>query len=644
MSFGRDRQRGKSQPVTSATHLVSGGAAPTLAAAAAWPLTLTLILTLILAAILLPLLAGCGKKSEPDAVVLATVGDEDITVGSYKIHLASTDPAALPLGADGHPLDTALPEGKLAFLQTLIDQAVMVQKARQLGYDRDSDLSASYEYLLSFHAVTTMHADEVDDPATFVSDEEVDVYYARLSEKRRCEYIITQFRDDAVTAREEILAGKDWQNVAREYHDGEVNPRKPNEIVFESGRLKDTFEREIFRLEINEVSEPIETTYGWWLIRLLSVSRGAEPPFPRDVPEVIESVYLQQLKLGHADILASVRDSYQFKLDETALFIIYNGLPTEREQVRQRQRNSDVGATLAIPVAELDRELFSYILDGETIAVTIGDYKGVYERMHPQAQPNDSLRFGELRQLVTQNVEKSLMQYEAKKRGYHEDPRVLLKTRQITDDMMVERLVTEMVDVNERISAADMDAFWTDHAQDYHRPEARYGHAIVCVGPEEAERAYQEIRAGAEWSDVIQRHGIASDAGERSGELGPVYINSENPLREQLFALQRRGVTRPFAVDGSWYVVRCDSIAPPHQPELSEVRSAVGQRMKIQRRNQAISEMLTDWQSEFAVVVYEERLVDLPSWQQLTADAPQDAPQVAPQVAPQAEPLPATTP
>ena len=168
------------------------------------------------------LLAGCGGGGKDP--VLAKVGDHEITTSYYEEKLGKLKQAELPRDENNEPVDTSTIAGKKAFLDIIINKELMYLKAIELGYRKEDQISSA-QAMLEYQAGTYLHNDLFDVPANTISDEELAEYHAKMPETRDCTFLICNFKEDALKARQAILDGGLWEDVAEEYHDGSMSPQ-----------------------------------------------------------------------------------------------------------------------------------------------------------------------------------------------------------------------------------------------------------------------------------------------------------------------------------------------------------------------------------------------------------------------------------
>lgn len=83
---------------------------------------------------------------------------------------------------------------------------------------------------------------------------------------------VTRSRDEALALAHRIVSSAraedaDWVALHREYSDEPNAPEGGDLGIFGRGQMVPAFERAAFRLEINEVSEPVESGFGFHVIQ-----------------------------------------------------------------------------------------------------------------------------------------------------------------------------------------------------------------------------------------------------------------------------------------------------------------------------------------------------------------------------------------
>ena len=221
--------------------------------------------------------------------------DREVTAEYFKNRLGRLEKTQLPRHEDGTIYDMATLEGKRRFLDIIIDKELMVLKALQLGFDKDTQAQGARGQLIEYNAMGYFWQDEIGDPAKFVAEEDVEYYYSRLGEKRKCSFLITDLEKDAIAAREAALAGTPWSELVARYHTGQIQEGRPLVIDISWGQYRDEFERPVFAVEEGGVTAPIPTEHGYWLLRVNEIVKEKKP----DLETIKGKVILKTVTVKH---------------------------------------------------------------------------------------------------------------------------------------------------------------------------------------------------------------------------------------------------------------------------------------------------------------------------------------------------------
>jgi peptidyl-prolyl cis-trans isomerase C len=587
----------------------------------------TSLLILSGALLIAMLAAGCGggDKSEnaaDEAIVIAKVGNAEITDQYYEDRLALLEEKELP-SENGVPLDMAAFEGKSAFLNILINKELMNQKARQLGYDKDPKIVQVRRTMENYEGGLLMWDEAVEEVANTITEDELQEYYKMMGIVYRCQYIICNFEDDALEAREYALTGADWKDVTSKFHDGLIPENGILELKVPYGQYSPDFEDLVFATELNGVSQPISSTYGFWVVKPIMIHHGEKPDLEESKAHILDVTRNRKIGKTRLEFQQSVRDAYEFTINEDALWAAFQGLPDMglMDPETQQPYTKDQLLPLDLKNEDLGLVLYSYREPGkELFEMVLGDYKTHFDNMSVFQRPRTTEMLGGFRQKLISEVERSIMALETERRGYYDRPEVQLKVKKKIEEMIVTDLYNEVITFDDKITPEQLDEFWAAHKDEYKVPESRSGQLVICLTREKADSARQAILNGMEWSQVLVEFG--SDKANKSvgGKLQPVAKNSDSIVREPLFALEVGDTSEPFAIaDGRYALVKLLEILPPREYTLNEANESIGKRMRAQRQEEAFAQFLALWTEEFGVEVFTDNLAGLKSWQEIHA-------------------------
>ena len=221
-------------------------------------------------------------SAQDASTVVATVNGTDITVGHMIVARAT-----LPQRFQELP-DEVLFTG---ILDQLVQQTLLAQ-----SFDGDLPNRAKLSLENETRSVTAGEAIErllsgaVTESAVQAAYEER-FADAEATEEYNASHILVATEEEAQAIKEEIEGGADFAATAREKSTGPSGPNGGSLGWFGPGMMVPTFEAAVIALEVGEVSDPVETQFGWHVITL-NETRTAELPSLDDVRGEIE----QQLR------------------------------------------------------------------------------------------------------------------------------------------------------------------------------------------------------------------------------------------------------------------------------------------------------------------------------------------------------------
>ncbi|NHM18174.1 Peptidyl-prolyl cis-trans isomerase [Tritonibacter mobilis] len=216
--------------------------------------------------------------------VVAKVNGEEITVGNMIVARAK-----LPAQYQSLPDDLLFK----ALLDQLIQQTVLKQ---QLHGDTPEYVRLSVEHeersLLASDVIESVMEDAQTEDAIR------DAYDARYSsddggDEFNASHILLESEEDAVNIKEQLDAGADFAALAKESSTGPSGPNGGELGWFENGRMVPEFEAAVAEMRPGEVSDPVQTQFGWHIIKL-NDRRKLEAPDYEDVREEIGLELAQQ--------------------------------------------------------------------------------------------------------------------------------------------------------------------------------------------------------------------------------------------------------------------------------------------------------------------------------------------------------------
>lgn len=215
----------------------------------------------------LPVAAHAQDEVTADTVV-ATVNGVEIKLG----HMLMVR-AGLPEQYQQMP-DTVLWDG---ILDQLIQQEVLAQQPEAVETNRVKlALENERRALVASERLAVVSQD-------LVTDEAIEAKYAELfgSVEPKLEYnanhILVETEEEAAALVVELEGGADFEALAKEKSTGPSGPSGGALGWFGEGQMVAPFEQAVMELEVGAVSAPVQTQFGWHVIKLNETREQGAP-------------------------------------------------------------------------------------------------------------------------------------------------------------------------------------------------------------------------------------------------------------------------------------------------------------------------------------------------------------------------------
>jgi peptidyl-prolyl cis-trans isomerase SurA len=309
-------------------------------------------------AALLPANARPQAQANPTAgaEIVARVNDQVITLAAYqKAEQQLRDEVTRDCqGCPQDQIDAQFKEQDRDLLRGMIDEALMVQRAKDMGVNVESDLTkrldevrqqnglASIEDLqkgvqasgLSWEEYKTtlrngllqkevvrrevgshvdISADEVKQyyeahPQEFTLPERVVLSEISLSTDGMKPEDYAAVRNKAEGLRTSVLNGDDFNQVARLYSQGSTAKDGGTLGTFRKGELPPQLEAVVFQLSKGQISDVIQTRTGFEILKVEDHLQPGLQPLEKVEPDIRNSLHAQKMQPRMRDYLAELRE------------------------------------------------------------------------------------------------------------------------------------------------------------------------------------------------------------------------------------------------------------------------------------------------------------------------------------------------
>ncbi|MEM9582273.1 MAG: peptidylprolyl isomerase [Pseudomonadota bacterium] len=238
--------------------------------------------------------------------VLATVNGKEITLG-HVIALQDRLPDQYKSIDDQRLYD--------GILDQLIQQTALADEMRKnmslksvLGLQNEESAFLSGEYLSAIGSA------EIDEEAVKAAYAE---QYADVAPEQEfnAAHILVEDEELAKDLSAKASAGADFEELAKQHSTGPSGPRGGNLGWFGKGQMVPAFEEAVIALENGGVSEPVQTQFGWHVVKRLDSRNVSAPDFEDVRQDIISELQSQAI----TDAVTKVTEGAEVTLAEVEI-------------------------------------------------------------------------------------------------------------------------------------------------------------------------------------------------------------------------------------------------------------------------------------------------------------------------------------
>lgn len=254
-----------------------------------------------LSLLIAPLAVACAvaaaqaQEQATAETVLATVNGEVITAGHLLLMRGQ-----LPEQYQALP-DESLFDG---LLDQAIQQALLSQQVEEMGRAAELSLENDARAMRANIEIQRLLAEAVTPEALQVAYDER-FADAEPSREYNAAHILVDSEEEAAALKEQADAGTDFAELARQNSTGPSGPNGGDLGWFGAGMMVPAFEAAVVGLEPGQVSEPVQTQFGWHVIKLVETRLQGAPPLSEVEGDLISDIQQQAIAARLSEIEAT---------------------------------------------------------------------------------------------------------------------------------------------------------------------------------------------------------------------------------------------------------------------------------------------------------------------------------------------------
>ena len=522
-----------------------------------------------------------GEQVQHRGGVVARVGEESIDRRDVEEFAASLLP-----GLRSEQEDAA---ARRDYLQTLIDEKLLVLEARARGLDTTTQ--ADFEYAFRKHIVGQYERRHLH-PLVSTTQQEVRERLVRdgLDKERLLSWLVVNTEEEAIRIRQRLQEGEDFAELARLHSIDERNAAAGGEVgFFDGSSLRMGLSIQLFReLEPGEVSEPVPAGDAYLLIRF---TEERESRNHRQHREAYQAIHREKLAVERRPLVEELAYESDLSLQREGLAILVSKTP---------------GGT-SRPEFTPD-ELATVLYEYEGGKVTVGDYDFAFRKVGRMPGLGDRAVVEKGAQIwVLPDI---MIWEEARKLGYHESlPALEWKKRKEVELLLMalrRTAVQDQVEVHEEEARqlylaqpdlfVDSDQIWIEE--------------ILVDDLDQATALRQRLESGEQFDELVH---LSKRQG--AGDDGHLHLHAHRrakygDLVDEALAAEVGQLVGPVKVPQGYSVFRVLEKSRGELRPFAEAKKQATAILRLRREEQRFNSLVSDLRQKYAdqVRIFEREL------------------------------------
>jgi parvulin-like peptidyl-prolyl isomerase len=454
---------------------------------------ITSIAFLLLSLFILP---GYGiTRAERGKQTIAKVGKEKITLDQFEQKVKekkvfSTNP-------------TEDKGKKKDLLDEMILELLIKQKAEKTDLSGDEKFLQAKENYMSDQLLKLMYRKEISEQVQ-LTDGEIEKYYNenkeelfKIPEQVKASHILVRIEVDSIshdTAQaqkkakqkaesiyQQVKAGADFGELAKEYsQDPGSKDRGGNLGFFPKGRMVKEFEEAAFSLGIGEMSEPVETQFGYHIIKVTDRKKEGYEELDSNLREELKNRLRSEREKQKAE-------SYVKRLKEESN-LVFN------EQLLSKEDTSKVDSSWVLIVNQKDTIDYQRYKSGEAWFEAVKKKK--------------DLSLEEKKEFLRDYLAVPLiLKQEGKRKEYDQLPEYKELEKEYALKEAIKRIKSQNI-LKDYREPTDEEAkqYFSEHQADYPLSDSLHVYHIIFDDSAKAAQVLEQIKNGADFVQMAKQY------------------------------------------------------------------------------------------------------------------------------------------
>lgn len=252
---------------------------------------------------------------------VAAVGDTEITKEAlYDKMVASAGAATLDAMISNEVVNQEADKADVKVTQEELDAEMAVYEESYGGAEAlEQALASSGMSIddLKEEMETYLKVEKIVGPDIEITDEQISAFFEENKDsfeqpsQVEASHILVATQEEADEVKAKLDDGGDFAELAAEYSTDTANAESGGVLeAFGAGEMAPEFEEAAFSMEVDEISKPVKTDYGFHLIQVTGKTEAVEASLENSKEQIEETLFDEALNTKYAEWLAEKTGTY----------------------------------------------------------------------------------------------------------------------------------------------------------------------------------------------------------------------------------------------------------------------------------------------------------------------------------------------
>lgn len=558
----------------------------------------------LLGIVMVALPAGCTSRAQK---IVANVGPRTVTLGEFETTASKLDPNYFASDPDSTV--------KRRLIEDMINKNLLALEAISHHYDADSTVAPQLAAAKSNIVLQKLYDDEVTSKLK-VSDGDLKTVYEHRKTELVVRHILVDSKATADSLRALLVKGASFDSLATA-RTKDIGTKQEGGLLpaWVAGDMVPTFEAASYALKPGEVSQPVESAYGWHLIKMLERRPRPIASFDSLQPQLTQLVTQRKKDELLKHLISATKEKYNLQYVPDGVQRINDILVRIRRSeadslpqagYREKQKvgvkfdspNIATRAESALVLARM-RDESPYLMKDALKAM-----KHMPAFMRPS--PGDTAK---VRDFLEGEMIKKLMEKEATARKLLDQPEVQRQLTNKTEEILVTTLYIREIQGKNIATDAQAEEYFKAHPEFFQQPPTVDIYRISLPTKGQADSVAKVIKAGKSIEAVGKEMG-ESQMGT-VGATGPQPVGADpNDIMTIAYGMAVGAVSPPVASSDFWTVFKLLRKTPGGVKDFNSVRKDAQRYASSEMGEAALRALLEKLRTKFPVRINAEVLAE----------------------------------